>query len=65
MSRVEQIVEALRGDPEADVTSLRGEIDEQIFDLFEIRSAREAVLRFYRTIGLVQPAVDQAAAASS
>ncbi len=63
--RVEQIVEALRADPGADVASLRDEIDDAIFDLFEIRSAREEVRRFYRTIGLVQPAENQAAAESS
>ncbi len=65
VQRVERIVAALRADPGADVTVLRDEIDDAIFDLFQIRSAREEVVRFYRTIGLVQPAADQAAAASS
>jgi len=65
VERVEQIVEILRVDPAADVGPLRSEIDEAIFNLFEIRSARDQVLDFYRTIGLVQPTPDQAAAASS
>ena len=40
---------------------LRDEIDELIFDLFEIRAARDEVRRFYRTVGLVQREEDQAA----
>jgi len=50
---VERIVEALKADPEADVSKLRAEIDERIFDLFEIRESRDAVLRFYESIGRV------------
>ncbi len=51
VSRVERIIAALKADPDADITDLRKEIDERIFDLFEIRSAREEVQRFYRTVG--------------
>jgi len=51
ITRVEKIVEALKVDPDADVSALRSEIDERIFDLFEIRDSREEVLRFYDQIG--------------
>ncbi len=53
VKQVEQIVEALKADPDADIAALRGEIDEQIFDLFEIHDSREEVLRFYDAIGKV------------
>ncbi len=56
--RVEQIVAALQADPAANVQSLRNEIDDLIFDLFEIRASRDEIRRFYRTVGLVE---DQAA----
>lgn len=59
--RVERIVAGLKLNPEADFQWLRNEIDELIFDLFEIRSARDEIRRFYRTVGRVE---DQAAAAS-
>jgi hypothetical protein len=49
--RVARIVEQLKADPDADVSTLRNEIDERIFDLFQIRDSREAVLRFYDQIG--------------
>jgi len=63
--RVRRIVAALQDDPGADVQARRDEIDDAIFDLFEIRSAREEIRRFYRTVGLVErPAPDQAAAAA-
>ncbi len=52
--RVEAIVAALKADTDADIAALRAEIDELIFDLFEIRSSREEVLRFYRTVGRVE-----------
>jgi hypothetical protein len=61
VARVEEIVRALQGDPGAEIQQLRDEIEDLIFDLFEIRSARDEVLRFYRTVGRVE---DQAAAAS-
>lgn len=54
--RVSRIVEALQADPEADVEPLRDEIDEATFDLFEIRSARDEVRRFYRAVGRAEPA---------
>jgi len=61
VERVERIVDALKVDPEADIELLRAEIDDLIFDLFEIRTSREEVRRFYRTVGRVEPAEDQAA----
>jgi Eco57I restriction-modification methylase len=54
--RVAAIVEKLKADPSADVGSLRAEIDERIFDLFEIRDSRETVRRFYSQIGKAAPA---------
>ncbi|MBA3420352.1 MAG: N-6 DNA methylase [Thermoleophilaceae bacterium] len=51
VGRVDQIIEALKADPEADVTGPRDHIDELIFDLFEIRTAREEVRRFHRSVG--------------
>jgi hypothetical protein len=61
---VDAIVAALQANPDADTSALRAEIDELIFDLFEIRSSREEVLHFYRTIGRVDvPEEDQAATA--
>ncbi len=63
VERVEKIVELLQSDPAADIELLRNEIDDAIFDLFEIRGSREEIRRFYRTVGRVeQPAEDQAAA---
>jgi hypothetical protein len=54
VERVDAIVAALRADPNADVKGLREEIDDAIFDLFEISSSREEVRRFYETVGLVE-----------
>lgn len=59
VDRSEQIVRLLQGDPGADIASLRAEIDEKIFDLFEIRESREDVRHFYRTLDRVED--DQAA----
>ncbi|MEX0674097.1 MAG: N-6 DNA methylase [Gaiellaceae bacterium] len=56
VERVEKIVAALQTNPDADIRSLRDEIDNLIFDLFEIRVARDDVRHFYRTVGLVQAA---------
>jgi hypothetical protein len=56
VERVEQIVAALKADPGADVTGPRAEIDELIFDLFEVGDSREPVLRFYEEIGRVAKA---------
>lgn len=62
MSPVQQIVEALKMNPGADVARLCDEIDDLIFDLFEIRSSRDEVRRFYKAVGRVEaPADDQAA----
>jgi hypothetical protein len=54
VGRVERIVSALQSDPNADVDRLRAEIDDLIFELFEIRGAREEVRRFYETVGRVE-----------
>lgn len=54
VDRVERIIIALKSDPEAEIASLRAEIDEAIFDLFEIRSTRDEVLRFYENVGLAE-----------
>ena len=56
VERVSRIVEALQADPEADVQASRDEIDDLVFDLFEIRSARDEVRRFYRAVGRAEPA---------
>lgn len=45
---VERIIEARAADPEAEVESLRDEIDEQIFALFDIRTSRDEVKGLYR-----------------
>ena len=55
VERVTAIIEALKADPEAEIQKLRDEIDELVFDLFEIRGSRGEVRRFYRTVGLVEP----------
>ena len=61
VERVERIVAALQADPATDVQSLRDEIDDLVFDLFEIGPAsRETVRRFYRTVGLVEPSAQAA-----
>lgn len=52
--RVDEVVAALQADPDADVATLRDEIDDLIFDLFEIRTSRDEVRRFYRTVGRVE-----------
>ncbi len=56
VQRVEQIIAALRAHPEADIIALRDEIDDLVFDLFEIRTAREEVRRFHRSVGRAEPA---------
>jgi len=54
-------VAALRADPQADIQALRDEIDELIFDLFEIgANSREEIRHFYRTVGRAE-VEDQAA----
>lgn len=54
VERVSQIVRALQADLNSDVQGLRDEIDDLIFDQFEIRASRDDVRRFYRTVGRVQ-----------
>lgn len=53
VTRVDAIIAALQQDAEADVSTLRREIDDLVFDLYEIRSARDEVRRFYETVGRV------------
>jgi hypothetical protein len=53
---VQAIVAVLQADPAADVAGLRAEIDELIFDLFEIRGSRDAIRRFHGALGRVGPA---------
>jgi hypothetical protein len=53
VERVERIVAALQADASADIGSPRAEIDDLVFELFEIRSARDEVRRFYETVGRV------------
>lgn len=56
VDRVERIVAALQADPDAEIQPLGDEIDEAIFDLFEIRASRDDVRRFFRNVGRVQAA---------
>jgi hypothetical protein len=51
--RVANVVDSLKLDADANIEGLRDEIDELIFDLFEIRSSRQEIRRFYRTVGRV------------
>lgn len=63
VANVEKIISGLQKDPDFDTSQLRSGIDELIFDLFEIGSSREDVLRFYETVGKVEhePAEDDGA----
>lgn len=54
VERVSTIVERLQADPGADVRRLREEIDELVFELFEIRTSREEIRRFARSVGRVR-----------
>lgn len=54
VDRVSRIIQALRTDPSADVQPLRDEVDDLIFDLFDIRTSRDLVRHFYRTVGRVE-----------
>jgi hypothetical protein len=54
VAHVRAIVEALRIDTGADVRALRAEIDDLIFDLFEITASRDEIRRFYETVGRVE-----------
>ena len=53
VERVDAIVTALQADPDADIGRLRSEIDDLIFDLFEIHSSRDEIRRFYNEVGKV------------
>ena len=60
VERVERVVAALKADAAADVRQQREEINDAIFDLFDIRSARDVVRRYYRDVGRVErPEEDQ------
>jgi hypothetical protein len=48
VERVERIIEARTADPDADIESLRDEIDGLVFDLFDVRTSREEVRGLYR-----------------
>ncbi|MGH3049229.1 MAG: hypothetical protein ACRDLK_03650, partial [Gaiellaceae bacterium] len=54
VDRVDRILAALQADPDADIRGPRAEIDDAIFELFEIRAARDEVVRFYETVGRVE-----------
>ncbi len=60
IERVEEIVAALKADPAADIQSLRGEIDDLIFDLFEITASRDQIRHFYNTVGRAEEQVQAA-----
>lgn len=62
VSCVEAIVEKLKADPEAEIAPLRDEIDDLIFDLFEIKASRDEIRHFYKTVGKAQPADEDQAA---
>ncbi|HSH22283.1 MAG TPA: N-6 DNA methylase [Candidatus Caenarcaniphilales bacterium] len=55
VERVERIIATLKEDSDADIGQLRTEIDDLVFDLFDIHSAREEVRRFHRTVGRAEP----------
>jgi hypothetical protein len=62
VERVKTIIQALRSDPAADVSGLRNAINDAIFDLYDIGTARGEVKRFYEAVGRAAPS-DQAASA--
>jgi len=59
---VRAIIAALKQDEAADVQAQREEIDDAIFDLFDIHAARGEVLRFYNAIGRVEISGEDGAA---
>ncbi len=63
VDRTQRIIDSLKADPDADISALRDDIDEAIFDLFEIRASRDEVRRFYRNVGRVPDEPDVQAAA--
>jgi type I restriction-modification system DNA methylase subunit len=64
VERTAKIIEELKADPDADIQRLRDEIDDLIFDLFEITSSRDEVRRFYRTVGRAEEPFEESQAAS-
>jgi type I restriction-modification system DNA methylase subunit len=54
VERVDRIVASLQADTGVDVSQLRNEVDDAIFDLFEIHTARDEVRHFSRTVGRVE-----------
>lgn len=60
VAAVDRIVAILQADPAADISAERAAVDDAIFDLFEIRTSRDEIRRFYHTVGRVE-ADDQAA----
>jgi hypothetical protein len=61
VSCVKRIIDLLKRDPDAEIRQLRNEIDEAIFDLFEVGPAsRDEVRRFYNSVGRAERP-DQAA----
>ena len=53
VTRAESIVQALKADSSADVSAERNEINDLIFDLFDIRMTRAEVEAFYGTVGRI------------
>lgn len=51
VERVDRIIAALKADPGVDISQPRAEIDDLIFDLFEIHGSRDVVNLFYETVG--------------
>lgn len=61
-SRVAQIVAELKRHADADISTLRNEIDEHIFELFEIGPSRSHVRRFAEDVGRAVPGPQAASA---
>lgn len=55
---VKTIIDRRETDADADITDLRSEIDDRIFDLFEIETSRQIVLDFYSDVGRVEQSGD-------
>lgn len=61
VDRVSQIIDRLKADADANISKLRAEIDDRIFDLFEIKASRRIVLDYYDAVGRVEASsVDEA-----
>ena len=48
---VTEIIAVLKRDPAADISGLRAQVDENIFDLFSIGPSRALVARFAEEVG--------------